>query len=193
MIKGKSLKKVIIPPTIDIYPLPVALISCTDIDYKLNIITITSLGIANESPPLLSIALNKSSHSCKIIKKTMEFVVNIPNSDLLNHVDFCGLVSGERVDKFEASSLTPVMANQVIPPLIDECPFNLECRVKSVITLYTHYLFIAEILEAHIDSDMLDEFKKPKTEALNPLIFMFQEYWSVKKKLAYKGFSTEKI
>jgi flavin reductase (DIM6/NTAB) family NADH-FMN oxidoreductase RutF len=193
MIKGKSLKKVNIPPTIDFYPLPVVLISCTDIDYKLNIITITSLGIANESPPLISIALNKSRHSSNIIKKSMEFVVNIPDETLLDHVDFCGLVSGERVDKFEASSLTPVMANQVISPLIEECPYNLECRVKSVITLYTHNLFVAEILEAHIDSDLLDENKNPKTEALNPITFMFKEYWNLKKKLGRRGFSTEKI
>ncbi|MHA1649908.1 MAG: flavin reductase family protein [Candidatus Helarchaeota archaeon] len=194
MIKGKSPKKVAITPTINFYPLPIVLITCTDIDYKLNIITISSLGIANEDPPLITIALHKERHSNKIVKKTMEFVVNIPNESLLEHVDFFGMVSGERIDKFEASSLTPTMGDHVIAPLIEECPCNLECRVKSVLSLYSHNLFIAEILAMHIDIQVLknNSSKKIKMDALKPLIRMFDEYWSIKKKIAPIGFTLRK-
>ncbi len=175
----------------DLYPLPIVLISCIDTNYKLNIITVSGIGVVNTEPPLLSVAIETTRHSNKMIKKAREFVVNIPSEDLIEFVDFCGMVTGDRVNKFEASGLTPVKATHVLAPLIDECPINLECRVKSITPLNTHDLFIAEILGVHIDTALLDETGNKKIEALKPLILIFKEYWSVKKKIGEVGFSIQ--
>ncbi len=191
MVEEKSIKKTFLPPSLDLYPLPIVLVSCIDVDYKMNILTVSNIGVINHDPPLIYVSIKSNSYSNKIIKRSREFVVNIPSEDLLEYVDFCGNVSGERIDKFKASNLTPVKATHVITPLIDECPVNLECRVQQIITLNSHDLIIAEILGVHVDSNLLGTEQQIKTEDLKPLVYIGKEYWNVKKCVAKAGFTLE--
>lgn len=140
-----------------IYPNPVVLVTTLDANKRTNIITLTSVGAVSWEPPIIGIGVGKNQHSRILIEKCREFVVNIPKAEMLRDVEYCGLVSGRNVDKCAKTSFTLVPSTEVQPPMIEECPANLECKVKKKIPLGSNILFLAEVVSLHIDKKMLDE------------------------------------
>jgi len=144
-------------PTTLLGPVPSALISCGRAGKDKNIITLAWVGVVNSSPPMVSISIRPSRYSHRVIKETGEFVINIPTADQLLLVDGCGTISGKKVDKFKHFHLTPVQGTLEQAPLIDECPINLECRVKQTLVLASHELFIGQIEQVYVSEDFLNE------------------------------------
>lgn len=179
-------------PTTLLNPVPVVMVSCADTQGKPNIITVAWTGTINSDPPMLSISVRKERHSHRIIKETGEFVVNLTNERLAFATDFCGVKSGKSVDKFETMKLTPVKSTKIKAPGIMESPVNIECKVKDVISLGTHDMFIAEILAVNVDEDLLDEKGKLHLDKAGLIVYSHGEYWSLKKSLGYFGFSVTK-
>ena len=186
----KSLK-----PTSALLVTPVALVTCRDEEARPNIITLAWVGVANSDPPMISIAIRPQRHSYGVIKKTGEFTANLPSARILKETDFCGVVSGSKVDKFAAARLTPSPADKVKAPLIKECPVNLECRVQQVIPLGSHDLFLGEVVAAHVDTEIQDE--KGRIDMAKAKFFTFgagaAEYWSLGEKIGGYGFTKGKM
>lgn len=153
-------------------PLSVNLITSTTKDNIPNIITITYITAVNEEPPMFGIAIRPQKYSCNLIKSLKEFVINIPTTDLLAEIDFCGSYSGQKVNKFIETVLTPVKAKKVNPPLIKECPINLECIVREIIKLPSHTLFIGEAVEMSVD----EKFVKDGDIDFDKIQFLFTTY-----------------
>ena len=148
--------KITEPPFPAIVPSPVVMVSCkgTDPKSKPNIVTLAWAGIVCSKPPMVSISIRPSRYSYSLIEESGEFVVNLPRDDMVVITDYCGTVSGKRVDKFAKTKLTPTPCNEVKAPMIKECPVNLECKVKQIIPLGAHSLFLGEIVAVHIDEDI---------------------------------------
>ncbi|MEM2146090.1 MAG: flavin reductase family protein [Candidatus Jordarchaeaceae archaeon] len=187
-----SLKKEL-TPSIALYPTPVVLATSIDEKGKPNICTLAWAGVVCSEPPQIGISIRPSRYSHGLISKTMEYVVNIPTSDIVKETDYCGMVTGKNVDKFKETKLTPVKAKKVKPPLIKECPVNLECKVKNVIKLGAHDLFIGEIVNINADADVMDSptsinFGKLKAITWNPIS---REYYTLGKALGVYGFSQQ--
>ncbi len=73
----------------------------------------------NLKPPLLAVALNKPT-SLPRHPENQTFSVNFPGANLMEKADYCGLVSGHKVDK---SGLFRVFYGELeTAPLIEECP-----------------------------------------------------------------------
>lgn len=138
-------------------PTPVVLLTTVATNGKANIITLAWVGIACSEPLIVSAAIRPPRHSHGLLQESGEAVVNIPTAELLRQTDQCGMVSGRETDKFAAFGLTALAADLVKPPLIAECPVNLETRVKSVSSLGTHDLFLLEVVRTHVDESLLDE------------------------------------
>ncbi len=117
--------------------------------------------------------------------------MNIPTKDILQESDFCGMVSGKDVDKFSETRLTPKPAKKVKPPLIWECPVNLECVVKKKIPLGAHHLFLGEIIRVHVDQDLLNETGRIDFTKIAPFVYNQGEYWSLNQKIGVYGFSKQ--
>jgi len=167
-------------PTTMLMPLPAALVTCGEHGLNPNIITIAWCGVACSVPPMLSIAIRENRYSYEIIKNSGEFVVNVTGANILQKVDFCGVHSGRDIDKFKATGLTPLAASKVRPPLIKECPINLECQVRRSLELGSHILFIGEIVATHIDEDKLDDKGRPIIEKIQPIVYCpdARQYWT---------------
>ena len=121
-----------------------------------------------------------------------EFVINLTPSKLVRQADWCGVKSGRDVDKFKECRLTPGKANQVSVPLIEECPINLECKVKSITPLGSHDMFLAEIVGVDIDEEYLDEDGKLHMEQCGLASYMHGEYFAPGKKVGSFGYSVRK-
>jgi len=181
--------KVSTKPWAALFPCPVVLVTCVDSSEKPNIITLVWAGTVCSDPPTLGLGIRPHRYSYKLIEDSREFVVNIPNKDLLEKVDFCGMVSGKDVDKFSETGLTGVPAEKVKPPLIRECPANMECVLRKKIPLGTHHLFLGEIVSVHLDEDILDDKGEIDFTKVTPFTYNDGEYWSLHKKIGTYGFS----
>jgi len=175
------MSKLELSPGEALYPVPVVLVSCGNSD-RANIITIAWCGVACSKPPLLTISIRPSRYSNGLIREGGDFVINIPNQNLLKETDVCGIVSGRDKDKFELCGFTKSMASIVKPPMIKECATNIECKVTNVLSLGAHDMFIGEVVKVHHDSSV------PKAA---PIVYNQGEYWSLGKKIGRYGFSAE--
>jgi len=182
-----------IKPFRPIYPTPAGLVTSIDAEGRANIITlgeVHNLSIAR--PVIVGIAMAKARYSHELIRRCGEFVANLPPTGLLEKVDRCGTASGRDVDKFAAFGLTPLPAERVRPPLIAECPLNLECKLLDVQEWGDHDLFVGEVLVEHVDESALDENGKLRIDRLDVLCYVHGEYWSLGKRLGAHGFTRKR-
>lgn len=185
-------KKITVTPFPAVVPSPVVMVSCKgkEEDSKPNIITLAWVGIVCSDPPTVGISIRPGRYSYSLIKESGEFVVNIPNENLLAATDFCGQVSGKLVDKFIKTKLTPVPSEKVAAPMINECPVNLECKLTQIIAVGAHDLFLGEIVAVHIDeairrNEVMDIAK------MTPITYCSgsSDYWGLKGPLGRYGFA----
>jgi flavin reductase (DIM6/NTAB) family NADH-FMN oxidoreductase RutF len=171
-------------------PIPVVLLSCVGAEGSPNIMTVAWVSVAATTPAMVSVAIRSERHSYGLIRETGEFVLNVPSVSLVRAVDFCGAVSGQTVDKFSETKLTPVPGVKVRPPLIRECPLNLECVVRQSIPLGSHDLFLAEVVAVHADADIVED-GIIVLGRIAPLVYdpFGGDYWSLKEVVAHHGFS----
>ena len=137
-------------------PLPAVLVSCGTAD-KPNLITVAWTGITNTVPPKTYISVRPGRHSYGLIRESGEFVINLPTAAIARAVDYCGMYTGKKVNKFEKTGLTPAPSEEVATPSVAECPISLECRVTDVVPLGSHEMFLADILCVNVDESCIDK------------------------------------
>ncbi len=178
---NKNIRK----PGTTLSPLPVVMVSSAAEGYRQNIITLAWAGTVCSDPPMVSISIRPGRYSHEIISKSKEFVINVPNKELLKATDYCGVTSGREVNKFEFLSLTPEAGKEVKAPLIAEAPLNIECKVKEIIPLGSHDLFLGEVAQVHINSTATTSksvFDLEKSQAIvygNGVYYQVGEYLDV--------------
>ena len=175
-----------------LYPLPVVMISCKRENEKPNIITVAWTGTVCTNPAMVYISVRKERYSYDIIKESEEFVINLGTKELAKAVDYCGVRSGRDIDKFEEMKLTPIEGNYVDAPLIKESPVNIECKLKQIIPLGSHDMFLAEVLGVHVDTEYLNEKGKFELSKSNPIVYSHGEYYGLGDLLGTFGYSVRK-
>ncbi len=172
--------KIQIAPNRPIYPTPAALITSVDAAGRPNIITLGEVfNISIRQPVILGIATRKATYSHALISQTREYVVNLPTRSILDQVQLCGSVSGRSVDKFACSGLTPLPASVVKPPLIAECPINIECKVIGIQVVGDHDLFLGQAVVQHVDEALLDRDGRIIIEKLDGFAYILGEFWTL--------------
>ena len=179
-----------IKPNRPIHPSPAALVTSADADGRPNVVTLgEGFNVSIASPVIVGIAIRTVTYSYALIRDGGEFVVNLPTADMLEAVDGVGSISGRECDKFQRFGLTALPAERVRPPLIAQCPLNVECRVLSEQQVGDHQLFLGEALAEHVDEDCLREDGSPDPERLNLLIYAAGLYFAAGRCLGRHGFT----
>lgn len=175
-----------------LYPVPAVMVSCQKENEKPNIITVAWSGTCNTQEPMLYISVRPERYSYQIIKETGEFVVNLVNKNIVYATDYCGVKSGRDVDKFKEMNLTPLESQYIKAPGISESPVNIECRVKQVIPLGSHDMFLAQVLGVTVDDKYMDETGKFNLNNSGLVAYSHGEYFELGKKLGKFGYSIQK-
>ncbi len=186
-------KKIVEEPRRPVYPTPAALITCVDRDGKPNIITLGEVAMVSLKPTRVSVGMRPATYSNGLVKASGEFVVNFPTADMVDVVDFCGTRSGRDVGKFAETGLTPEPALHVKPPLIKECPVNLECKVMGVVSLGSHDLFVGDVLVMHAEEEILLNSDSGTVDPSKGLIFAMNGYWSFGRRIEDVGFTRKRM
>lgn len=151
-----------------IIPGVVALVT-TEYRGRMDVTTVSWLAPAGREPPLLAVAIHPSTLCHDLIKRSGEFVVNIPSPDVLNQVVTCGRLSGNDVDKFARTGLVLAEPRIVRAPLIDQCIGHLECAVVNAYQPGDHTLFIGEVAWASVIEEAFEETWRLEERDLKPL------------------------
>jgi len=175
-----------------LYPVPAVLVSCKGRDTKPNLITIAWAGTVCSSPPMVSISVRPERYSYEMIRETGEFVINLTTKELARATDYCGVVSGRDVDKWEKMQLTPMPSQMIKAPGVKESPVNLECKVAQVLELGTHHMFLAEIVAVHVDEKYMDDKGRFNLEKSNPVAYSHGTYFVLGEELGRFGYSVRK-
>lgn len=174
-------------------PVPAVVITSRNKDGVNNAFTVAWTGTICTNPPMLSISIRPERLSYEYIKETMEFTVNLPNTFQVRETDYCGVISGRDVDKIKHLGLTAKPGEHVNSPYLEEFPINIECKVKQIIPLGTHDLFLAEVVGSHINKNIIDEKGKIHFEWANLINYCHGEYFPMSKKpIGQFGFSVAK-
>lgn len=173
-------------------PVPAAMITCQGNEGRANIITVSWAGTVCSEPPMLSISVRPERHSFGLIKETGEFAVNIPDRKIVKEADLCGVISGRDHDKFHETGFTAGRSISIRPPIILECPINIECKVKQTVELGSHTMFIAEITGVQVSADLIDENNRLLSEKAALVGYAHGHYYQLGRQLGHFGFSVKK-
>mgnify|MGYP000566917831 CR=1 FL=1 len=174
-----------------IYPIPAVMVSCGTMEES-NIITVAWTGILNTNPAMCYISVRPERYSHDIIKENGEFAINLTTRQLAYAADWCGVKSGRDVDKFKEMKLTKEKANIISVPLIKESPVSVECKVKEIVPLGSHDMFVAEIVAIDADEKYIDEKGAFDIGKCDLIAYANGGYYPLEKKIGKFGYSVQK-
>ena len=187
-------------PSNMLYPVPVVLVSAVNKEGRANVMTAAWTGTVCSDPVMVSVSIRKSRLTHEYISEPKEFVLNLTTEDMAFVTDYMGVKSGRDMDKFGFGEdafegklkLTKSPSKYVKAPGIEESPVSLECRVKQVLELGSHDMFIAEVLSTDIDEIYLDENGKFDLSKAKLLAYNHGEYYGMGEYLGKFGYSVKK-
>lgn len=174
-------------------PLPAVIVTCGDAPDNWNMLTVAWTGTICSDPAMLSISVRPERASYPLICKTMEFTVNLTTVEMARATDWVGVRSGRDYDKFRETGLTPLPGEKVASPTLAESPLSIECRVKEIMHLGSHDMFIADVLNVRADDRWLDaETGKFRFEDTGLLAYSHGHYYALGEIIGKFGFSVQK-
>lgn len=192
-MKYMKIKKQMWKPGNMLYPVPAVMVSCGDKEGGRNIITVAWAGTICSDPAMVSISVRPERYSYNMIRESGEFVINLTTKDLVYATDWCGVRSGRDVDKWKEMNLTPTYEGKLsYAPAIAESPVNLECKVKDVLELGSHHMFLGEIEQVMISEQYMNESGKFELNQTGLVTYSHGEYFLLGEKLGKFGYSVRK-
>ncbi|MFB0521183.1 MAG: flavin reductase family protein [Desulfatiglandales bacterium] len=164
-----------------VYPTPVFVVGTYDKAGRPNVMTAAWAGICCSRPPCVSVSLRNATYTYTNIIEHRAFTISIPSQDHIKQVDYFGMVSGKKKDKFSATGLTPVKSELVNAPYVEEFSFVLECKLLHTFEIGLHTQFIGEILDIKAEEAVLGENGLPAIEKVKPFLYApeYRTYYGV--------------
>lgn len=173
-------------------PLPAVIVSCGTAAVS-NLVTVAWTGTICTNPPMLYISLRPTRHSYGMIRESMEFTVNLTTAQMARATDLCGVRSGRDCDKWQLSGLTPEEGVAVRCPSVAESPVSIECKVREIVPLGSHDMFVADVVNVRADESLLDETSgKFEMSRANMLSYCHGAYYSQGEYLGHFGYSVRR-
>lgn len=175
-----------------IYPLPAAIVTCGNGE-KTNMLTVAWTGTVCTNPPMCYVSIRPERYSHALIKESMEFTVNLTTEMMARATDWVGVRSGRDYDKWKETGLTTVKGVKVGCPYIEQSPLAIECRVKQIVSLGSHDMFLADVVNVIAEESLIDSetgaFDLGKAGLIS---YSHGAYYSQGPKIGKFGFSVQK-
>jgi flavin reductase (DIM6/NTAB) family NADH-FMN oxidoreductase RutF len=151
------------------------------VEERPNFITIAHVGIMD--PGSISLGMSKAHYTNAGIKQFGTFSVNLPPAEMVQETDYCGLVSGRRVDKTKLFSV--FYGKLKTAPMIAECPISMECKLTKVVDFPKHDIFIGEIVATYAEETVLTDGVVDYSK-VQPFFFTMTDngYWKLGERFA---------
>lgn len=144
-------------------PRPIALASTVNAEGLRNLSPFSFFNAFGSNPPTVAFAPNRRGrdgtvkHTYLNATATGEFVIAAVSHAMLHPMNVASAEWPDGVDEFPKCGLTPAPARFVKPALVDESPFQMECRLQQVVELGSGpgsgLMLIGEVLAFHVRED----------------------------------------
>ena len=176
-----------------IYPLPAVLVGCGDAPDNWNLLTVAWTGTVCTAPPMCYVSVRPERHSHALIARTGEFTINLTTAAMARAVDWCGVRSGRDYDKFRETGLTPLRGAVVAAPALEESPVVVECRVRQILPLGSHDMFLAEVVNVLVDDRYIDSATgRFDLERAGLVAYSHGEYFRLGELIGHFGWSVRR-
>ncbi|MEH7110728.1 flavin reductase family protein [Bacillus sp. JJ1764] len=187
----------IIKPKILYYGTPVILLSTLNEDETVNISPISSSWALGD---YIILGLGLGGKAIENLKQYPECVINIPSPSLWENVERLAPITGKnpvpdnkkqigfiyKKEKYDISGFTPVESKSVKPTRIQECPIQIEAKVKHIrIPEYSPEFAIVETQSIHVHAhkEIIIGENHIDPSKWSPLIYNFRHYFGLGEQL----------
>ncbi len=157
-------------PKLALYPTPVTVVGVMA-ENKPNWVLVCHIGIVSHDRILISLA--QPHYTNRFIKKVGKVSVNLVDQNLLPKADYCGTVSGAKVDKSEVFAYE---IGEAGAPVITASPLVMECTVEDTIVINGFDNFILKIENTYAEEKIVGEDDKLDYTAFKPVLFEMPTY-----------------
>lgn len=179
-------------PGTQIYPIPAVIVTCGNTPENWNMLTIAWTGTICSDPAMCYISVRPERASYPLIVENMEYTINLTTERMTFATDWVGVRSGRDNDKWKKTGLTPLPGEKVMSPTIKESPLSIECRVKEIIKLGTHDMFISDVINVRVDSEYMDSSGKFDLEKAGLIAYSHGHYHKLGEIIGKFGFSVKR-
>jgi flavin reductase (DIM6/NTAB) family NADH-FMN oxidoreductase RutF len=173
--------KVKFPPVV----MPVCLVGA-NVEGRANFEAIAWFTFLESEPLMVGVVSDRRHFTNRGIRENKCFSVNVPSACLVEAVDYCGLVSGSKVDKSKVFSL--FYGELEDAPMVSECPVCLECRLVRTVKLDRNELLVGEVANVYVEESCLAGGKKRgDVGKVDPLLYeggVPAYYWKLSGQVA---------
>lgn len=147
-----------------IIPRPIALVSTTSTDGIYNVAPYSYFSPICNVPMLVGFSSGRKNKGQKKdtlvnIESTKEFVINVVTESLAEPMNKTAVAYPPDISEFEKVNLTPIESEIVTPPMVEEAPINMECKLNQILEFgvhprYNNYV-IGEVVRIHIKEQFI--------------------------------------
>jgi flavin reductase (DIM6/NTAB) family NADH-FMN oxidoreductase RutF/rubredoxin len=118
-------------------------------DSKINAQISNTVFQVTDKPNTIVISINKSNYTHEFIEASKLFTVSIiAKTAPLSLIGNFGFKSGKNVNKFE--KISHLLTKNGLPVVLEHTLGYIECRVVNSIDVFTHTLYIGEVIDAEM-------------------------------------------
>uniref|UniRef100_UPI00404772A7 flavin reductase family protein n=1 Tax=Algoriphagus sp. TaxID=1872435 RepID=UPI00404772A7 len=159
-------------------PRPIAFVSSINKVGALNLSPFSYFNLFSANPPILvfspsrRVRNNTTKDTLDNVLEVPEVVIHVVGHDLVEQMSLASTEYAKGVNEFVKAGLTAV-PSKVAPPRVKEAPVAFECKVLQVVPLGDQggagNLVICEVLQIHLDENILDTSGAIAPLKLNPV------------------------
>ncbi len=173
-----------------VIPFPVAIVTTVNEEGRVNAAPFGLLlpFCSDPARPQMLLCASVMWHTAANIKATGDFVINYVPFSLMKQVAQCGVPYSEGVNELEKAGLTPLPADTVRPPRIQEGFQHIECRLDQVIQpTEAQVNFIGDVVGISMNEELLGKTREERLRLADPLMLFGVEVTILKGDYARVG------
>jgi len=147
-------------------PRPIAFVSTIGKDDIYNLAPYSFFSPMCNIPMIVGFSIGRKPNGKKKdtlvnIEFKKEFVICVVTEALARSMIKTAVAYPIHVDEFKEAGLTPLTADRVAAPLVDESPINMECKLLRVLKLYDgpkkNDFVIGEVIQIHVKDEVVNK------------------------------------
>jgi flavin reductase (DIM6/NTAB) family NADH-FMN oxidoreductase RutF/uncharacterized protein YciI len=153
-----------------VLPGQIVLVTTIDARGEPNVAPKSWVTMAAFGGPVVAFGCTEEHLTLRNVEETGEFVINVPSEPLADTI--WELIRRHGADRIRGSGLQLCPAWEVRPPLVEQCPAHLECRLEEVKRFGSEAFVFGRVVAASIDGTCLEGTPEEQYFRLRPLFFL---------------------
>lgn len=159
-------------------PRPIVLITSVDKFGRINAAPMSFVTPLEMEPPILAFSTSYESHTYRNIIETKEFVAALVTEKIKRQMWICGKSFPKGVNELDKAGLHWKQSKNVKPPLVIECPVNLECKLEWAHKGPEYVVIAGRVLACHINKEAISRGGL-NVKKVRPLLHLWKKFFIV--------------